>query len=286
MRPVIPANGMAQVTVVVPVFNAPDELDRCLASVFSTVSRGTDVLIIDDASTDPATSEVIDCWRSKAPAAWKFQANRVNRGFVATANAGMRACLNDVILLNSDTEVTPGWLQGLQRCLASDPGIATATPWTNNGEIASLPRFCEVNPVPPDAAAVAEVISRTGPAIYPELPTAVGFCMAISRRAIDRVGGFDEELFGKGYGEENDFSRRVAKQGMRNVLCDDVYVVHLGGRSFGPIGLKPDQLSMERLLSRHPDYLERVQAFITADPLRSRREEILSALSRAGVPMG
>jgi hypothetical protein len=62
--------------------------------------------------------------------------------------------------------------------------------------------------------------------------------------------------------------------------------VHLGGRSFGPAGLKPDQSSMERLLSRHPDYLACVQAFIAADPLKSRREEILRALSLAGVLMG
>jgi hypothetical protein len=73
---------------------------------------------------------------------------------------------------------------------------------------------------------------------------------------------------------------------MRNVLCDDVYVVHLGGRSFGPTGLKPDESSMQRLLSRHPDYLRQVQELGTADPLSTRRATILAALDRAGVPMG
>jgi GT2 family glycosyltransferase len=279
-------DNTAPICVVIPVFNAPEELDRCLASVAATTTEVTEVLIIDDASTDPATAAVIGRWQAQAPAGWMFKANRVNRGFVATANAGMRACANNVVLLNSDTEVTPGWLQGLQRCLASDPSIATATPWTNNGEIVSLPKFCQVNPVPKDASWVAEVIARAGTVRYPELPTAVGFCMAVSRHAINRVGLFDEALFGKGYGEENDFSRRAVVEGLRNVLCDDVYVVHLGGRSFGPTGLGPDQSSMERLLSRHPDYLECVQSFIVADPLMSRREEILQALNQAGVPMG
>jgi GT2 family glycosyltransferase len=273
-------------SVVIPVFNAPEELDRCLESVAKTTPDGTEVLIFDDASTDPSTAIVLDRWRARSPDDWQFHVNRANRGFVATANAGMRACRNNVVLLNSDTEVTPGWLQGLQRCLDSDPAIASATPWTNNGEIASLPEFCQANPVPRDAARLASVIARAGAVRYPELPTAVGFCMAISRLAIDRVGVFDEALFGKGYGEENDFSRRVVNHGMRNVLCDDVYVVHLGGRSFGPIGLKPDPSSMERLLSRHPDYLACVQAFIKADPLKSRREEILHALRLDGVPMG
>jgi GT2 family glycosyltransferase len=277
---------MTPISVVIPVYNAPEELERCLASVYSTVPDDTEVVVIDDASPDPSTQTVLNRWREIMPASWKFHANQKNRGFVATANLGMRLTQNDVVLLNSDTEPTPGWLRGLQKCLSSDPLIATATPWTNNGEIASIPRFCQVNPVPPDASAVARVIALTGSAIYPELPTAVGFCMAIARRAIDRIGLFDEDLFGKGYGEENDFSIRAVQAGMRNVLCDDVYIVHLGGRSFGPTGLKPDESSMQRLLSRHPDYLLQVQEFITADPLAPRRTSILDALDRAGVPMG
>jgi len=274
------------ISVVIPVFNAPRELDCCLESVASTVDESVDVLIIDDASTDPETQVVLERWNRDAPPKWRFRSNRENRGFVATANAGMSACTEDVVLLNSDTIVTPGWLRGLQKCLASAADIATATPWTNNGEIASLPEFCRVNPVPPDIEAVAGVIARTGEATYPELPTAVGFCMAVARRAIDRVGLFNEALFGKGYGEENDFSRRAVQKGMRNVLCDDVYVAHLGGRSFGPTGLRPDESSMQRLLSLHPDYLGCVEAFIAADPLASRRKEIIDALDRAGVSLG
>jgi GT2 family glycosyltransferase len=274
------------VTIVIPVFNAVEEVNRCLLTLQQTVSAATEVLVIDDASTDPAIGSLLDSWRIKSDKSWSFHSNRENLGFVATANLGMNSTANDVVLLNSDTEVTPGWLEGLQRCLASDPRVATATPWTNNGEIASLPDFCRVNPVPANAAGIARVIAGTGAPEYPDLPTAVGFCMAIPRRAIERIGLFDDELFGKGYGEENDYSMRAVQAGMRNVLCDDVYVVHIGGRSFGPTGLKPDESSMSRLLSRHPDYLRQVQEFIDADPLSRRREAILEALNRAGVPIG
>jgi len=280
------SNGRTPISVVIPVFNAAEELDCCLQSVNSTTSDSTGVLVINDASTDPAVTRVLQKWQAIASEHWQFQANQVNRGFVTTANIGMRACAHDVVLLNSDTVVTPGWIQGLQRCLASDPSIATATPWTNNGEITSLPNFCQANAVPGDVDLVAAVIASAGAALYPELPTAVGFCMAISRHAIDRAGLFDQDLFGRGYGEENDFSRRVVLSGMRNVLCDDVYVAHLGARSFGPTGLGPDKASMERVLSRHPEYLELVQVFIAADPLKPRREEILRALERAGVALG
>jgi GT2 family glycosyltransferase len=279
--------------VVIPVYNAATELDRCLQTVQATVPPGTEVLVIDDASPDPAVAAVLQAWRGRGVPGWRCLRNAGNRGFVGTANRGMRLSRGDVVLLNSDTEVTRGWLQGLGRCLAADAAIATATPWTNNGEVASLPRFCAANPAPADAEAVAAVLAalgaaagtQGGPARYPELPTAVGFCMAVARRAIDRIGLFDEALFGKGYGEENDYSMRAREAGMRNVLCDDVYVVHLGGRSFGPLGLQPGEDSMRRLLSRHPGYLERVQAFIAADPLAERRRVILDALDRAGVPL-
>ncbi len=274
------------ISVVIPVFNAAEELERCLQALHSAVPRGSEIVIIDDASPDAAVKTVLQAWRTGLGAGWEFRANEENRGFVATANRGMQMTSGDVVLLNSDTEVTHGWLEGLQRCLASDPDIATATPWTNNGEIASLPRFCENNPVPPDREAVASVIAGSGSAIYPEIPTAVGFCMAVSRRAIDHIGVFDEEYFGRGYGEENDFSMRARQIGMRNVLCDDVYIVHLGGRSFGPIGLKPDETSMAKLLSRHPAYLQLVEEFIATDPLAPRREAVLKALARAEVPMG
>jgi GT2 family glycosyltransferase len=271
--------------VVIPVYNAADELESCLRAVHDTVPAETEVIVIDDASPDAGVRQVLAAWRQKAPS-WKLLANPSNLGFVGTANRGMRTARGDVVLLNSDTEVTTGWLQGLQRCLASDPSIATATPWTNNGEIASLPVFCMNNPVPPDRDAVARVIASCGPAVYPEIPTAVGFCMAVSRRSIREVGYFDEELFGKGYGEENDFSMRARQAGLHNVLCDDVYVVHLGGRSFGPAGLEPGEDSMQRLLSRHPGYLGQVQAFIADDPLAGRRENMLRALREAGVAMG
>jgi GT2 family glycosyltransferase len=204
-------------------------------------------------------------------------------GFVGTVNRGMEMTRGNVVLLNSDTVLTPGWLTGLTRCLESSEAIATATPWTNNGEIVSLPRFCENNPLPPDCDSVARLIVEHGPALYPDIPTAVGFCMAISRRAIDTLGLFDQELFGLGYGEENDFSMRARNAGMKNVLCDDVYVGHLGGRSFAPKGLAPNGAAMDRLLSRHPEYLELVSAFIAADPLAERRDKLVDALTQAGL---
>lgn len=263
-------------TIVLPVHDAHDCLADCLAAL-DACSPDADVIVVDDASTDPRIAPLLDAWCDASPARQCVRLG-ANVGFVGAANLGAGRARGDIVLLNSDTVVTPGWLVALARCLASDDGIASATPWTNNGEIVSLPAFCQPNPVPADPDAVAAAIASAGPPRYPVLPTAVGFCMAISRRAIDRVGLFDAETFGRGYGEENDFSLRAAAAGFRNVLCDDAYVVHVGGQSFGAVGLAPDEHTMRRLLGKHPGYLDMITAWIAADPLAGRRAEILAAL--------
>lgn len=271
--------------VIVPVFNAYEHLLVCLESLARNLPSKAKVLLIDDASTDARVYPFLQSWVEEETSCRRLVRHEQNRGFVATANHGMGLAGTDVVLLNSDTEVTGGWLEQLADCLASDGSIATATPWSNNGEIVSIPAFCAANPAPENPEAIAGIIASCGRPDYPVMPTAVGFCMAISLRAIKLVGLFDELTFGLGYGEENDFCQRAERAGLRNVLCDNAYVVHHGGASFGPLGLKPDENSMQRLLAKHPDYIRAVSEFIQTDPLADRRQEILDCLERAGVGM-
>ena len=271
--------------IIIPVFNAFEKLESCLDSISRTVPAGTRVLLIDDASTDARIQPLLQSWVNEAKPVRQLLTHEKNQGFVTTANDGMKMADTDVVLLNSDTEVTSGWLENLAHCLDSDASIATATPWSNNGEIVSLPKFCASNPVPRNPEVIASVINSCGQPCYPEMPTAVGFCMAISLRAIKLIGLFDEATFGPGYGEENDFCQRAEQAGLRNVLCDDAYVVHHGGASFGPLGLKPDEKSMQRLLVKHPEYLRKVSEFIKTDPLAPRRQQILDCLERTAAGM-
>lgn len=263
--------------VVIPVFNAPAELERCLAAVRKTVDPAADVLVIDDASTDPEVGELLE---SRCEG-WTVIRRPENRGFVATANLGMReAGGRDVVLLNSDTVPAGDWLRRISRCAESDERIASITPFTNNGEIASLPAFCAASPVPQDPDAWARACRQAAEPAYPEIPTAVGFCMFMSRACIDAIGTFDEDAFGRGYGEENDWCMRATGKGYRHLLCDDAFVAHQGNASFGPLGLGPGEDAMRTLLDRHPGYLEIVQDFIRRDPLADIRQRILARLGQ------
>lgn len=273
-------------TVVVPVHNALDALDACLASLDRTLPASAQVLVADDASSDPRIAPMIERWVGRTALAARHVRRPRNLGFPANCNAAFAEAGDaDVVLLNSDTVTTAGWLQQIARCAASDPRIATITPWSNNAEICSFPRFCEDNPAPEQPDAIAEAAAALQPPTYPELPTAVGFCMFVRRAALRQLGGFDAETFGLGYGEENDFCLRAAAMGWRNVLCDTAYVVHQGGASFAPLALAPGGDNLARLLARWPDYNERIARFIMADPLaplRIRLLERLQALAASG----
>jgi GT2 family glycosyltransferase len=272
-------------TVIVPVHNAFDALGPCLEALLTTIPANTPLLLIDDASTDPAVLPLLAEFTTRGGSSWRLIQQRENRGFVATANLGMRSCTSDVVLLNSDTIPAGRWLEGLCDCAASVERLATATPWTNNGEIVSLPEFCQANPLPPNPQNFASVLRGCIDPEYPEIPTAVGFCMYITRNSIDTIGYFDEETFGHGYGEENDFSMRARAAGLRNVLCDNAWVGHVGNQSFGPKGLRPDNQSMQRLLEKHAGYREIIDNYIAADPLQERRSQIILQLEREGVAL-
>lgn len=265
--------------IIVPVFNAPAETRRCLDAVAATVSADRPVIVIDDASDAPAVAELFET----LPEAWYRVRNQANLGFVASANLGMAmAGGEDVVLLNADTEVTPGWLEAIERCAGTDESIASITPLTNNGEIASVPEFCQPNSWPESPERWARACRESGRPEYPPVPTAVGFCMYLRRRCLDEIGDFDEHAFGRGYGEENDWCMRATHAGWRHVICDEAFVAHQGGASFGPLGLEPGGEAMQVLLKRYPDYLERVERFIRADPMAERRKAIVERYREPG----
>lgn len=271
------------VTVIVPAWNAAPELADCLDSLERTLPANVAVLVADDASPHPAVAAVAErfCKRRKGA---RYVRREQNLGFIGNVNrAFAETAPDDVVLLNSDTIATTGWLERLVAA-ARDPRVATATPWSNNAEICSFPQFCVPNPVPDDPDLVAAAAAAVPPE-YPELPTGVGFCMLVTRAALDALGDFDAATFGRGYGEENDFCLRAAGHGWRNVLVDDAYVVHRGGASFGPAGLAPGGDNLRRLNARYPGYNALVAGFILADPLRALRQQLaerLDALTRPG----
>ncbi|MFO1316083.1 MAG: glycosyltransferase [Burkholderiales bacterium] len=273
------------IDVVVPVYNAPDDVRLCLDAVLAHLRPDVRVVLIDDASPDPRIAAYFAEVERLAHPQVVLLRNERNLGFTGTANRGMQLSRADVVLLNSDTIVTAGWLDAIMHCAATDPRTGTITPFSNNAEICSFPRFCEDNPWPAgaDPEPVRAALAETAVPTYPDLPTGVGFCMYVRRALLDEVGGFDP-VFGLGYGEENDLCLKAARAGWRNVLADNAFVVHTGGRSFAGQKSELGARNMALLLERHPHYLDMVRAYIAADPLRPLREAAAMRLAVAAKP--
>ena len=271
--------------VVVPVYNAPADVRACVASVLAHLRPDVRLVLIDDASPDPAIATYFAELGRLAHPQVVLLRNESNLGFTGTANRGMQLSRADVVLLNSDTIVTRGWLDALLHCAATDPTIGTITPFSNNAEICSFPRFCEDNPWPPERDAELERAAIVVSAVptYPDLPTGVGFCLFLRRAMLDEVGLFDP-AFGAGYGEENDLCLRAARVGWRNVLADNAFVVHAGERSFGGQKSLLGPRNTALLLERHPHYLDMVRGYIAADPLRPLREAAAARLAVDSAP--
>lgn len=272
------------IDIIIPVYNAHDDLQRCLDSVLRTAVSPCRVILIDDCSPDRRITGYFETLGDKADPRLMLLKNDVNLGFVGTVNRAMALGQNDVILLNSDTIVTAGWLEKIRRCADSDPHIGTITPFSNNAEICSFPDFCADNQLPDgmDAEDVNRAMERAAVPLYPDIPTGVGFCMFIRRVLLNRIGLFDAETFGLGYGEENDFCMRAVQAGYRNVLCDDTFILHVGSSSFDSKKGALARENMQRLVAKHPNYLKEVTSFIAADPLKPIRDMAYSFLNLQG----
>ncbi len=251
-----------EVAIVVPVYNAPDLVARCLDAVLAHTTGRARLIVIDDASSDPAIAPLLARYARLDRV--RVLRNDTNRGFTATANRGItRAGAADVVLLNADAEVGPNWLQGLRRAAYVDPMIGSVTAVSDNAGAFSVPELEQANPLPaawPFDACARALWQHAGLA-YPALPTGNGFCLYIRRAVIEATGLLDEAAFAQGYGEENDFCQRAAQHGYCHLIAGNVLVRHARSQSFGEerrVAL--GRAGMAVLRERYPEYENEVGA--------------------------
>lgn len=250
------------VTIIVPIYNAPDDVAVCIERLLEYTPDFARILLIDDCSPDPRVSDILDQHRGADRI--EVLTNSENLGFTRTVNRGIAlAGDDDVVLLNSDARVTPGWLEGMLEAAASSPRIATVTAMSDRAGAFSAPAIGNDNPLPDgvDEIAYARAFRRRSVGVYPRVPTGNGFCMWISRLCIEEIGPLDEEAFPRGYGEENDFCMRGGRAGWIHVIDDRTYVFHDRSKSFGES--KADLMAAGRAVvdSRYPEYKRAISVF-------------------------
>ena len=269
------------ITVLIPIYNAYDEVEACLESVLRwTPGEECRILLLDDASPDPRIAPLLQSFADRDHRFVVCSAES-NLGYTKNINRGCKLAKGDVVLLNSDTCVTRDWLRKLEQASRSRPDVATVTPLSNAAGAFSIPVRNEINDIPAGRSAddVAELVERFSDRLLPEAPTGNGFCMYITRAAIDAVGLFDEDAFPRGYGEENDFCVRASNAGFVHLIEDATYIYHRRSASFGAEKEKLIAASRLRLREMHPGYKPAVDEWLARDDLAGLRERLSAALA-------
>lgn len=267
-----PVLSVHPVSIVVPVFGGKAFLSPLVRSLLENTDHRHPVFFVDDGNIDQTISAFLVALRAAHDHITVVQIPH-NSGYVGATSAGVRVALQrnpegHVVVLNTDTEVPPQWVERLVAPLDASSQIASATPLTNAGTICGFPMMPGDNSMALGASVdVIDAVVR-GFAIGPlEIPTGVGFCMAFSRHALNTVGFFDTESFGRGYGEEVDWCRRALAHGFFNVLVPTLFVRHKHGGSFSEQEKSAAiERSSEIIRQRYPSFDAEVQDYIAADP--------------------
>ena len=267
------ATPPADVDIIIPVYGAAKELRACLDSVVRETRHR--VTLVVDGPQNAAVESVI------ADFPVRILRNDHRLGFVGSVNRGMRKTSSDVVPLNSDTIVTPRWIEKLIEAAYSSGDVGTVTPLSNHATLCSVPRPFEENLLPTgfDAASFAAVVETVSQRSCPRIPTGVGVCFYIRRALLDDIGFFDEKHFGLGYGEENDFCMRALARGWLHVADDATFIFHAGHRSFGASHARLEHRAAKTLRRLHPRYMSTIAAFMKADPLADVRARIVGAIT-------
>lgn len=215
-----------RLSVIIPTYNGMRWLNRCLPSVLAHQPAGTEILVVDDGSTDDTATLVPGRWPEV-----RLLSRARNGGFCRAANHGLAHARGDVVeLLNNDTEVAPGWAEGPLAQFA-DPCVGAVAPL-----VCQLPFRGRIDSAGDiylrigRARKRGEGASVQGLKRYSRAVFAASASAAFYRRsALERVGGFPE-AFGA-YLDDVDLGFRLRHLGFECVFCPESRVYHWVSRS-------------------------------------------------------
>lgn len=270
-----------EVDLIIPIYNGFEYTKKCIETVYKNADLPIHLILINDASPDKRVFNYLEKLKTSIlPKNLKKLTiihNKSNLGFVKNVNKGLQLSKNHSVLLNSDTEIPPNCFRRLIYPILINNNISSVTPFSNSATICSFPNFVQDNLLPYNMS-VNEIdyyffnysLNRGI-----EIPTGVGFCMALNRNVIDKIGVFDDVAFGKGYGEENDWCMRARNYGYKNILIPNLFVYHKHGGSFNQDSKQELMANNSKKLNqRYPNYSKLVNDFIILDPIKNIRDYI------------
>jgi len=232
-------------SIVIVTWNNAKEIGPCLRSVFSCAQGiKCEVYVVDNGSSD-GTKATIESTRNNAGGVGvKTIWNDKNTGFAAAVDQGMKESRGEfVLLLNPDTELTPGCLQKMLGYLRAhiDVGVAGGKVLNADGSLqSSVRRF----PTAWDQAVILLKMHNFFPKIVAkyfcegfdyekeqEVDQVRGAYFWVSRKLIEKIGLLDAKSYFVWF-EEVDYCRRAKDAGFKVTYVPSSVAKHAGGASF------------------------------------------------------
>jgi len=202
-------------SVIIPVYNRPDELSELLASLAVQTRLPDEVLVIEDGSVDKA-ERVAESYRDRLNIRYYCKPNS-GQGF--TRNYGFERATGDYfVLFDSDALVPPAYFAILEKRLTED--------WLDayGGPDAAHPNFTPVQKAisysmtsPFTTGGIRGSKKNLGGTYHPR-----SFNMGFSRQVYDKIGGYRISRMG----EDIEFAIRIIENGFRTGLIPELFIYH------------------------------------------------------------
>jgi GT2 family glycosyltransferase len=260
-----------RVSVIVPVYGDPEGLGICLTSLKKYYSNldWVDVYFVNDCGPESKALKGLILNELDGVNNFYYHDNTSNLGFIKNVNNAAQNIVKDkkadILLLNSDTEVKEGAVEVLRELLHRHKELGAVNPRTNNatmfgGVSISVPLDASLAKRPKKAYRLFQKNIKSTDA-HTVIPVMSGFCVLIRRSIIDKIGLLDE-VYGKGYFDDNDMAMRINKLGYKCAVSNRAFVVHLGSTSFSDeYRIHRSAINQRIFLERYPDYFDFISKY-------------------------
>ncbi|MCX5790898.1 MAG: glycosyltransferase family 2 protein [Elusimicrobia bacterium] len=260
------------VSVIIPVHNAPAELKACLASLEATARGAYELILVDNAS-GPETRRYLASVKN----AVKLR-NASNLGFAKAVNQGLkRAAGRYLAVVNSDIVFFQGGLQGLAACLDADARAGACGPLTNRTVgVQRVVLAPKTEKDPGGLRLFAQAMALKFPAEAFEVHRLVGFCFMLRRAAYESIGLLDER-FGVGCFEDLDYSLRLRQAGWTLKVAKDVFVAHRdhssfkGHEHFHSWAVRNREVFVDKWCRKALEFLDELDPYLETDGRRLKK---------------
>lgn len=276
------------VNIIVPVYDDWNSLHQNILSLkrYYTNNDYVEVYYINDCGPQADILEKNIINNINGIRNFHYERNKKNLGFIKSCNNAVFNIVKnkkaDILLLNSDTVITKGFEEEMVRVLYSQDDLCAVSPRSNNATIWSVPTDGSMINKPRRSYKLWQKLKKQIPDKYIS-PTVHGFCMIIRKDIINKIGLFDE-IYGCGYGEENDFTMRSRKNGWKCAIANHVFIFHHGSKSFGTERRSDlTKRNAKTLLKRYPEYDRLVTKYVSEhyEPKIVRSNGILYKIFKA-----